>query len=139
MPTYFKKILIVDKSDTDRFILKKLLEKNELAEEVIEAVSGMQALDILTSVGTKQDELPELIFLEVNMNSISGFQLLDILAKLSNDFIGRFRVVMMSTMNDPADRKHAFQYGCVISFYAKPFTDDSLLQLADRLRQSEAG
>jgi CheY-like chemotaxis protein len=138
MSHYFQRIMIVDDTYADRFILRKSLEKIELAEEIIEAESGMQALDKLTAVGLKNEHFPELIFLDIHMPSMDGFQFLDVISQLSHEYSKRCRIIMVCSVDDAAERARAFNYENVVGYYLKPVTADMLLQLAERLRHTHA-
>ncbi len=138
MAGFFKKIMIIDDDKVDRMSLKKILGKHELAEEIIEADTGMQALDVLTAVGMQHQQFPELIFLDVNMPAMTGFQFLDVFNQLSYGYIRRCRIVMLSSVEDKTDREHALKYENVSGFFIKPLTNETVEALKSQLRHTNA-
>lgn len=64
------KILLVEDDEINRFILKKLLEKNHF--QVITAINGREALEILQS-----DISFDIILTDILMPEMSGIELLE--------------------------------------------------------------
>ena len=71
-----KNILIIDDSPIARIILKKCITNNY---EIEEADSGEKGLDLLA------DFYPDLVFLDLTMPGIGGFETLDRIKKISPD------------------------------------------------------
>jgi CheY-like chemotaxis protein len=138
MSKHFQKIMIVDDSKVDRFILRKSIEKVNLAEEIVETDSGIEALDLLTEAGIHHSQLPELIFLDINMPVIDGFEFLEAFSELSKKYINSCRVVMTCSLVDAREKQRAYQYNCVSGYYIKPLTEDILLHLMEQVRHTNA-
>ena len=136
MTNYFQKIMIIDDDSIDRLLLNKILMKAGLAGEIIEADSWLKALDILTAASMKHEQFPELIFLDVNMAAMDGFQFLDVFTQLSRDYSSRCRIVLVSSIDNEPDRKKGLKYECVAGYYLKPLNIEILLQLKENLRHT---
>src|ERR1041385_3110699 len=73
-------VLIVDDSDIDAFIHARILERIKRVKEIHTASNGQQALDLLHQYSLNVKPLPQIIFLDLNMPIMDGF-----------DFVKAFR------------------------------------------------
>jgi two-component system chemotaxis response regulator CheY len=138
MSKHFQKIMIVDDSRVDRFILRKIIEKVNLADEIVETDSGIQALNLLSEASMHHHQLPEIIFLDINMPVVDGFEFLEAFTELSKKYMNSCRVVMTCSLVDAAEKKRAYQYHCVSGYYIKPLTQEILLHLKEQVRHTNA-
>lgn len=115
-------ILIVDDSEDDRYLLKRFIKKSGLADTVIEACDGGEALEILSTARIT----PELIFLDINMPRVGGFEFLEQYQEVREEN-SSLVVVMVSSSDLDDDKKRANQYSFVKGFVVKmPESSESL-------------
>jgi two-component system nitrate/nitrite response regulator NarL len=126
---------LVDDSEVDLFIQKKFIELSSFAERVITFSSPVKALEALQS--NKHSDVPSLIFLDLNMPLLNGFEFLEKINALSGDITSRIKVVILSSSNSPADRLRAKEFPNVINFFSKPLTMDGLELLTKSLEPRE--
>ncbi len=124
-----KKIMLVDDNPIDRFTANISLKKNGFAEEVILKESAMEALDYLQQHIGLPEELPSLIFLDINMPEMNGFEFLDAFAKLDPTIHNTCVILMLSTSLNPDDHARAASCPFVRSFLTKPLMKQKLLEL----------
>lgn len=130
--------MIIDDDPVDRFILRRNLKKANIASEIIEASTGINALNILTHYSLNRQEPPELIFLDINMPVLNGFEFLDTIEQLSKGFNNRCRIVITSASENEVDRKKALSYKSVIGYLEKPVQEEALLELKEQVRLNHA-
>jgi CheY-like chemotaxis protein len=139
MSHYYKKIMIIDDDSVDRFILRKSLQKAKLALKIIESANGVDALEKLAgNTLSMKEDIPELIFLDVNMPVLNGFEFLDALKQLSREFNNRCRIVVISAHKSESEKKKALSYTNVIGYFEKPLEEEALLELKGQLRFTQA-
>ncbi|CUH74678.1 response regulator [Tropicibacter naphthalenivorans] len=116
--------MTVDDERFDQMLYKRLIDRTGLFSQIITAQTVPQAFDAL-----KNPDLPtpDVIFLDINMPGISGFDFLDMVPDQLGPQLQDVPVVMLTTSLDPRDRERASQYPMVRQFLSKPLTQDDLL------------
>lgn len=125
---------LVDDSEVDLFIQKKFLELTAFAERVITFSSPIKALEVLES--TPSSEVPALIFLDLNMPLINGFEFLERVNALPGGVSEKIKVVILSSSNSPSDRLKSKEFPNVIKFFSKPLNMEELQSLSLALKKN---
>ncbi|MFI5218683.1 MAG: response regulator [Bacteroidia bacterium] len=134
----FRKIAVIDDSDLDRYILARFVSKYAFAKEVIDFNLAQKALGFFTEHQQNISVLPELIFLDINMPCVNGFQFLDCFELFPEAVKKQTRIVMLTSSNNPFDLEKAFKYASVCEYYNKPINEDKLKQLIQKLKNIPA-
>ena len=66
-------VMLVDDNDTDNFISKRIIEITKFSNRVEVKSSGKGALDYLKEHESEAENLPSIIFLDINMPVVDGF------------------------------------------------------------------
>jgi DNA-binding response OmpR family regulator len=117
------KILIVDDEPHVRLLLEQTLEDlEEEGVEILTASDGQQGLD------TIRKEQPNLVFLDVMMPHINGFEVCKIVKQdLKMDGV---TIVLLTAKGQEYDRQRGEDSGAD-KYMTKPFDPDALLALAE--------
>ena len=120
-----KKILIVDDEVNNRLLLEEILEEfKEQGVEILLAEDGKQALGVIMS------ERPELVFLDIMMPEINGYEVCNMVKselKLSEIYI-----VLITAKGQSEDKHRGFDVLCD-KYITKPFYFDEVLAIAENV------
>jgi CheY-like chemotaxis protein len=97
-----KRFLLIDDSKSTNFFNKKIIEKVQCVEEVFIVENGKQALDHIQS-----EIIPEVIFLDINMPVMNGWEFISEYQKLDNSYKGSIIVLMLGAELSKEDQEKA--------------------------------
>jgi CheY-like chemotaxis protein len=133
-------VLIVDDSELDRYILKRQLKELGV-ESVIEKDDGSTALEFLNDYDKNRalypNEFPPvIIFLDINMPKVNGFDFLEKFAKMrTRNELASIVVSMYSSSEKKEDKERASEFDFVQGFIVKgELTREFLEQRIQSLR-----
>lgn len=116
-------IMLVDDKDISNFIMRKFIEIRRPDANIKEFTDPQKALNSIDSI------VPDIIFLDLNMPVMNGWQFLDEMRNAS--FSHKVAILTSSTSND--DFEKSKEYGNVINFYVKPLNPDELARVFEDL------
>jgi CheY-like chemotaxis protein len=125
----FKKVMVIDDNEIDRYIANRNITKYDFAEEVITMESSRAALNFLGSLKDMTEQLPQLIFLDIRMPEIDGFGFLEEYEKLPDSVKQNCIIMMLTTSLNPTDHERANNNPYVNRFLNKPLDKDKIESL----------
>lgn len=127
-------ILLVDDDEPTNYLNKMILDQMKCAQHIHIAESGKEAINFLVQAGKTQNVpenncLPELIFLDINMPAMNGWEFIDLYKK--NIPGKRVIVVMLTTSLNPDDKQQAENTEEIDGFINKPLTQEAVQSILD--------
>lgn len=122
-------VMLVDDNDTDNFISKRIIEITKFANRVEVKNSGKAALDYLTQHQNSPEDLPNIIFLDINMPVVDGFVFLYEFEKFKELVKTRCKVIILSSSDNKRDIDKIVNNNYVIKFITKPLTEVALSEI----------
>lgn len=119
-------VMLVDDNDTDNFISKRIIEITKFAKKVEIKNSGKSALQYLEDNQNNPENLPDLIFLDINMPIVDGFVFLFEFEMFPEELKKKCKVVILSSSDNKRDIEKIVDNEYVIKFITKPLTDSAL-------------
>ncbi len=134
MPEKLNCVLLIDDNENDNYYHMIVLKEADIAHHIHVAESGSEALDYLN----RENQTTELIFLDINMPTMSGWEFLEKYTKLSPNKKAQTVIIMLTTSLNPADRKKA-QEASVNGFELKPLTTEIIQRILKEHFQTKTG
>ena len=124
MANCFKTCLLIDDNYIDNFVTRKILEGSNFVETITVVRSANEAISSLRDGLIK----PDVIFLDVRMPLMSGFEFLEEFDKINIDK-SNIRIFMLSSSLDPVDMRKSTDNKYITQFIHKPLTIKALEEL----------
>lgn len=122
-------VMLVDDNDTDNFISKRIIEITGFSKRVEIKNSGKAALDYLKENERNPENLPSVIFLDINMPVVDGFVFLYEFEKFSELVRSKCKVIILSSSDNKRDIDKIVNNDHVIKFITKPLTELALQEI----------
>jgi CheY-like chemotaxis protein len=123
-------VFLIDDDEATNYFNLIMIESSKIAGEIFVYDSGTMALDTLQDMLKHEKQLPELIFLDINMPVMNGWQFLEEIKALGSKITSKVRVVMLSASDSPQDVSRSQQYAFVKAYLSKPLTVDKIIGLS---------
>jgi CheY-like chemotaxis protein len=129
------KVFCIDDDPITLMLCKKAMQKVDFAHEITTLQSGEEAIAFFESNINSPDNstIPELIFLDLNMPLMSGWEFLDIYLKQGYNSIFKTNIIVLSSTIDPKDIEKSKSYPMVVNFLSKPISKEILQDLKSQL------
>jgi CheY-like chemotaxis protein len=127
-----KCIMLVDDNPDDNFYHERVIKKSNTADVVVAKQTGREALEYLKSKKNCDDLHPDLIFLDINMPGMNGWEFLEEYKKLDEKFKSRAVVIMLTTSDNPDDMTKAKTMNIASDFKTKPLTKEMLEEIINK-------
>ena len=122
-------ILLIDDDNTTNYLSKIIIGDTGLVKNFHVALNGKRALDFISQRSRENDALPEIIFLDINMPIMDGWEFLEEYNKLSEPVKSASVIVMLSSSGNQQDRVRAAQNPLVREYTSKPLTFEFINEL----------
>lgn len=119
--------VLIDDSDIDLFIQQRFLEYHDFSHNVVAFRSAGEALRMLEE--PTGDAAPDVIFLDLNMPGVDGFQFLRSFEELPGPVVTKSKIVVLTSSNSSKDRDAVMENKNVIQFITKPLKDTDIEEL----------
>lgn len=121
------RVLLVDDDESANFLNRMVLTRTGMVQEIVSSLNGEEALrrlDSLNDEQSKNEKEPLLLFLDINMPVMDGWEFLDHYREKKS--IPDAIIYMLSTSQNPDDVQRAKKISNVKGFIHKPLTAGDL-------------
>ncbi len=124
--------MLIDDDEDDNFLHEREIKKSEVASIVITKNSGMEALTYLRSMKANKEPYPDLIFLDINMPEMNGWEFLKEYHKLDKELQVPEVLIMLTTSDHPEDKAKAKKWGVVSDYITKPLSQEIIEDISKK-------
>ncbi len=129
-----EKILCIDDDPITLMLCKMVITKASFSNEITTAKNGEEAIKYFDSLKTTDtNNKPQLIFLDLNMPVMDGWEFLDSFKTESYSQFHDTKVIILSSTINPEDLEKSKKYPMVIDFLSKPISKEMLEYLKDKI------
>jgi CheY-like chemotaxis protein len=126
--------MLIDDDEPTNFLSNMIIEEANCTKHIQIEDSGKRAISYLvnseqSAYNNKDFPRPDLIFLDINMPAMNGWEFLDKYNKLEKGHRNKIILVMLTTSLDPDDEVKAKNIGGVNDFRRKPLTEKILIEI----------
>lgn len=118
----FDKVMIIDDNALDLYIAAKLITNNNFSKHILEYNNAAAALQYLSENQENREMLPQIIFIDIYMPLLNGFEFVDHYKLLSPTLTDHCKIIMVSSTIDDRDIFKAKQDQSISLFAVKPIT-----------------
>ncbi|WP_037318671.1 response regulator [Salegentibacter sp. Hel_I_6] len=115
-------------------LVKKIIEIKKLSKNLLIFKNGMEAFDHFKLIleNASEEKLPDIIFLDINMPVMDGWEFLNEFIKIKNNFEKKITLYVVSSSIDPRDLERAKSFNLVTDYLIKPIELKKFEKIFDR-------
>ncbi|MEX2597549.1 MAG: response regulator [Salibacteraceae bacterium] len=125
------KVFVIDDDDIYQFLLKKELKHTNMVERVTMFSDGRKALDYFLNHKEDTDNLPDIVFLDINMPIMNGWRFLEEFKMLSPKIKKSITLYLVSSSFDDRDISRSKEYSEVTDYIIKPVKRSDLISVLE--------
>lgn len=130
------KTFLIDDDDLGNYLTETLLRLEGFGDDILTFQLAEDALRVLLQ--TRNGEIPQIIFLDLNMPLMNGWQFLEALTPYKNQLLGRCHIYILTSSLALTDMEKAKTYDLVAGLIHKPIDSDEIRAIRSQLEEERA-
>ena len=124
-------IFLIDDDKLFLFLTRKTILATKKEVNLKEFTDAHVALNYLKEIVNNNELWPDIIFLDISMPIMDGWDFLDEYMKLDTNIVNKPRIYIFSSSISPHDIDRAKSIGVVTDFIIKPLVKDKFIQILE--------
>lgn len=123
-------LCLIEDDNIQQFVVSKMVEKYAIADDIIPFYNGEEAIAYFKKIA-KSNKLPDVIFLDINMPIMDGWEFLTEFEKIKDQFNKEIPVFMLTSSLNTSDESKAQTFESVKGYITKPCKGENIKNLVD--------
>ncbi|MBS1950340.1 MAG: Two-component transcriptional response regulator, LuxR family [Cytophagales bacterium] len=128
----YHSVMLIDDNEIDNLINQKMIEAASIAGNIYTHTGAKSAIEFLKNMekmDLAEKVLPDIIFLDIDMPLMDGFQFLDEFENLSPLTRKKCKIVMLTSSINPQDFNRSKKYPNVRLYLNKPLSHETITKI----------
>lgn len=125
--------MLIDDDEIFTYIIKKIIEESEIAEQITIFGNGRDAINYLTEVAEEEALLPKVIFLDLNMPLLDGWGFLDEYIRLKPKLCKKINLYVITSSVSTYDHEKSKEYSDITDFIVKPLAKEKFIAIVKKM------
>ncbi len=121
-------VWIIDDDDISKYVMKRYLNQLSITN-VIDFPDSVQPLKFIQDNYSSLDKLPDIIFLDLHMPILNGFDFIEDYKILADKIGKKINIVMLTSSINTEDVEHAKSYTEITDYFIKPIKYKDLARI----------
>ena len=130
---HIKAVTLIDDDEVFVFLTTKVIKQTKLIDTITVFSNGLDALNFIKENKENTEILPRIIFLDLSMPIMNGWQFLAEYAMLNLDICKKIAIYVCSSSISPDDVSRAKTISEVSDYIIKPITKDKFIEIIRNL------
>ena len=122
--------MLIDDTEEDLYVLNYILTKHNMARKISIMNSAVDALKYFALRQFNPKEFPNVIFLDIRMPAMDGFEFLDEFMKFPAAIKKQCDIIILTSSNNQGDIDRASKYPIVKRYITKPLELTTVLEIS---------
>lgn len=125
-------VALVDDDKIFQFITKKILKSIPEVTKIIQFENGQDFFDFITKNPYNPEILPDLVFLDIQMPFMDGWQFMNEYTNLKLKFVKKMYISILSSSISIFDREKAKSYREIKNYLVKPIDKKEFINIVKK-------
>lgn len=125
---------IIDDDPIFIYGTKRIMNEVGFSDNILVYNNGQDAIEGLTALTDAGEDLPSVIFLDLNMPIMNGWEFLEDFAQIPNQNREKVIIYILSSSVDPRDLERIKHYKVVNNYILKPVSPNDLKRVLEQVR-----
>ncbi|MDX1315074.1 MAG: response regulator [Eudoraea sp.] len=128
-----KRVCLIDDDHIFVYGAKRLMREVDFFDDLSVFNNGQDALDHFQAPNQNTETLPSVIFLDLNMPVMNGWEFLDAFLNIPGISSSEIAIYIMSSSVDPRDLEKIQSHPYIKNYILKPLTTEDLEKLSEEI------